>query len=385
MLDTTKCVLNGLNQIKYLKSRDRVHFADIPSNEGESNNQKFVKGTINTIDSLETINKVSNLKVFMKNYAKLRWRRFWFLSLPASLAALSILTFLPPKRIPATKSIPLYEKTETLYNSNYGESTTVSEGYVYNDSFSSFRVHGAENVFDNEDFKNYINLQLFNPDDYIDVKFNIDANGLITVYSINTGEYFDFTDYSDIEFDDSTDKYDQLFEKLVQVVKDSGRLTDESFEKLNRLTEDEKKTVVILVQKYVNKGEVFASGTKSKTALHVILAFMLVISGAVSGFYYDDKGKEAFRFRVLENVNGELYERYIDEVNLYLESIKYKEAYLAAEKERILKLEEEIKKNIAAGDQGKLLTRYEKKIISKAKKDEENSLKADIKKKVKSL
>ena len=67
--------------------------------------------------------------------------------------------------------------------------------------------------------------------------------------------------------------------------------------------------------------------------------------------------------------NGALNIDALAEVNMIFQTIRYKEEFLAAERERILLLWDEICENIAEKDREKLLTNYEKKLIKKEIKD----------------
>ncbi len=367
MLDTTKCVINNLNQFKYLKNRDRVHLKKIEVSDGESNNIRTTDGTLNRINYLETDNRVSNLHVFIKNYAKLRWRRFWFISLPAMLSVLSIASFFPPKRIPTTKELPAYEKVCTTYNSNYGEVEERSTGYVVDKGIGTYVLKDDKQALKNDSIKDTIRLQIYNEDDYINALIDINSKDLLSVNEIYTGDHYDFIDYTEMNFTDAGNNYDALYDKLVKLVKDSSWLSEDGLEMLENLNEDDKKTVIIEIEKYIDLGDIKVGVTKSKTLFKVIVIFMLVISGIVDIFYYDDKKEKAFEFVTLLHENGRLYEEYNRTVNLFFQAVKYKEAFLAAERERILLLNKEINENVASNESSKLLTGYEKKLIKRAK------------------
>lgn len=367
MLDTTKCVINNLNQFKYLKNRDRVHLKKIEVGNGESNNIRTTDGTLNRINYLETDNRVSNLHVFIKNYAKLRWRRFWFISLPAMLSVLSIASFFPPKRIPTTKELPAYEKVYTIYNSNYGEAEERNTGYVIDKGIRTYVLKDDNQALKNDSINDTIRLQIYNEDDYINALIDINSKDLLSVNEIYTGDHYDFTDYDEVNFTDDGNNYDALYDKLVKIVKDQSLLSEEGLEILENLNEDDKKTVIIEIEKYIDLGDVKVGVTKSKTLFKVIVIFMLVISGLVDAFYYDSNKKKVFEFVTLLHENGRLYEEYNRTVNLFFQAVKYKEAFLAAERERILLLNKEINENVASNESSKLLTGYEKKLIKRAR------------------
>lgn len=377
MLETTKCVLNSLNQVKYLRNRDRVHMSMMECDSGNCNNVRTISGKMDKIDELQTKNRVNNLRVFSRNYRKLRWRRFWFISLPAILTALTVGSFLPPKRIPVRKDIPAYERTVTYYNSLYGETTSTEVGYVIDKDLSSYQLPQGETEFSNKNVKDSVRLQIYNDDDYLNANVNISSNDLLNVTQVYTGDHYDFTDYDEMTFTDDAKKYDALYDKLVQIIKESELISEENLAVLDKLTEDEKKTVVIEVEKYVSLGNVNIKATKSKTFMRIVLIVMLIISLVIDWLYYDDKKLDTFSFKTLNHGNGELYECSKEIVNLFYESLKYKEAYLAAERERLLLLDEEIKRNVSVPDQDRLTTKYEKKIIKKAKSEREKSLSFD--------
>lgn len=390
MFDATKAVINNINQFKYIKNRDRVHVKKIPIEGSKTMVQQTRDGSFDTIDKLQNEYRINNLNVFFRNYGKLRWRRFWIVSLPAILASACVVSFFPPKRISSQDSLPTYEKTTKIYNSNFGEAVDTTIGYVYDGGTSTYDLADGLVGFKSSDIQDKVELKIYNQEDYLAATTNISSSDMLNVQNVHSGLYYDFTDYDNMDFKDVGRDYDKLYDKLIQTIKSNPSLNADTLELLESLDSDEKKEVIIEVQKYIYLGETDVIVTKSKVTLRIALFGALIASLLISGCWYfdsrvavkdsendDDKNNEiiykAVLFPELNHKNGLLKEEDEKCVNLLFQSLKYKEAFLAAERERLCKLDDEIADNIVSSDQDALLTKYEKKLIQKIRAEESRS------------
>lgn len=108
---------------------------------------------------------------------------------------------------------------------------------------------------------------------------------------------------------------------------------------------------------------------KPKTVLKAILIVLLAVNALINGLYLSEHKEALSDFKELKHDGeGYLFEYGKRKTNIIYESIRYKEAFLAAERERIKELEDEINKNINFSDRQKLFTRYEAKLLAKENK-----------------
>ena len=146
------------------------------------------------------------------------------------------------------------------------------------------------------------------------------------------------------------------------MLSNSGYVSRSIKETLTSLTEEEKKTVVIDVVKYTKIGEEEVSKVKSRVGARTILTLVLILYIIIEAYVISQDCIPGYT-KNLSQKNGELSQDYNEsELGVFFGPVKLREIYLKAERERVLKLKEEIEKNLEEGSEKKLLTRYERKI-----------------------
>lgn len=420
MFSAAKGFLNNLNQIKYIKNIDRVEMAKIPNPDDnlECNSEPFKDGSKEKIEYLQNDLRIDNLQIFSYSYFRLLWRRTWLFATPAVLASLLLGTVVSPQ-LSKKKDLPTYRVESTIYNSNFGESNKQEE-VIHTNGYNIVDegINGDESSLSNK-----VVLKVYNDYNYFTADFYLGDDGELTFKSGDTSMHHDFTDYESMPFTDCDDKYVSLFDKLVALIQESDSLPAAKIDVLTKLTEEEKKTIIIDVVRYVYLGETEVLVEKSKFGPGIVLFVLLCASILVDFVYFvsncgdcpqvfsrdelednpkdipqtskdnteeelDDEVKEDTQtskedteensanpvgkynvFPILSYKDGALNIDALAEVNMIFQTIRYKEEFLAAERERILLLWDEICENIAEQDREKLLTKYEKKLIKEKYSD----------------
>ena len=413
MFSAAKGFLNNLNQIKYIKNIDRVEMAKIPNPDDnlECNSEPFKDGSKEKIEYLQNDLRIDNLQIFSYSYFRLLWRRTWLFATPAVLASLLLGTVVSPQ-LSKKKDLP-------TYNSNFGESKKQEE-VIHTNGYNIVDegINGDESSLSDE-----VVLKVYDDYNYFTADFYLGEEGKLTFKSGDTSMHHDFTDYESMPFTDCDDKYVSLFDKLVALIQESDSLPAEKIDVLTKLTEEEKKTIIIDVVRYVYLGDTEVLVEKSKFGPSIVLFVLLCVSILVDVLYIvsnfgdcpqvfsrdelednpkdipqtskdntedelDDEVKEDTQnskedteensanpvgkynvFPILSYKDGALNIDALAEVNMIFQTIRYKEEFLAAERERILLLWDEICENIAEQDREKLLTKYEKKLIKEKYSD----------------
>lgn len=185
--------------------------------------------------------------------------------------------------------------------------------------------------------------------------------------------YYDVDEYKDVLFQETEDddKYALLFDRAVAIVRDSGYLSGKNKEILDALTASDKKEIIISVASYENHGKAEVILSKTRMPRKVILVIIAIIYDLILIFSYSYR-KDEVGVDILTHENGKLIDENTEYTgSLWYSALKIKEAFLAAEKERILMLSSEIDKNVAPEDRNRLLTGYEKRLIKKANKNKD--------------
>ncbi len=370
MLDTTKTIINNLNQFKFLKNIDRVTLEKETSTE--TNNIVNESGSKDKIMKLQGDMRVSNLKTFAGNYFTLRAYRFVVVTLPALLSAAAIWLVQTPSRVDKNDTAHYYVRNETIYDSDAGVSTTIKDTYDLGDSgeFFGHQLVQPENGEVITYASNKILIEYHNGEKCLTADLKIDGNGEMTVSSADVvNNYIDINNNDGLNFqDENDDEYVSLFDRALAIIEESSSLSKDEKELLDSITNSEKQSIILNIVTYQDKGNVEVILSKTRIPRKVILGLIAFIYDVLLIASYNYR-KEEFGTTCLDHKNGTLVtERDVYDGSVWFSALKMKEAFLAAEKERILLLNKEIVENVRESDRNKLLTSYEKKLIKKAGK-----------------
>lgn len=373
MLSTLKTLINSYNQKTYLKNRNGIKLEKLDTGKEDCKNIVHTKGSLEEIDKLEKDARIHNLNVFISNYFSIRKYRFRYVSLPAVLVSAAIYAFTLPSKIELDGSVTKYNKETTIYSLSDGvyecSEQTCALGEIAD--FFNCAVVSPEgiNVEDVTDPQNKITLKMHDYERAINASINWKSDGNLEYSSFSSVlDYLDTEEFEDINFGslDDESEFLKLFDRIVNTLKNSGYINSKSKDLIDSLSESEKKEIFITITKYDNPEEVNARLSRSILPDKICFAMIVLLYCVYVFYFYYSKKKH---YSVYDyNVNeGYLYQKNNRRVpeNLFYEAIKVKEAFKMAEKERILLLWEEIKNNVANEDRGKILTKYEKKLIKK--------------------
>lgn len=370
MLDTTKTIINNLNQFKFLKNIDRVTFEKEMSTE--TNNVVNESGSKDKIMKLQGDMRVSNLKTFASNYFTLRAYRFVVVSLPALLSAAAIWLIQTPSRVDKNDTAHYYVRNETIYDSDAGVSTTVKDTYDLGDSGEIFshQLVQPENGEVITYATNKLLIEYHNGEACLTADLKIEGNGKMTVSSADVvNNYIDINNNDGLSFQDGNDdEYVALFDRALAIIEESSSLSKDEKDLLDSITNSEKKSIILNIIIYQDKGNVEVILSKTRIPRKVVLGLIAFIYDVLLIASYNYR-KDEFGTTCLDHKNGNLVtEGDVYDGSVWFSALKMKEAFLAAEKERILLLNKEIVENVRESDRNKLLTSYEKKLIKKAEK-----------------
>lgn len=372
MLDFTKTVINNLNQIKYLKNIDRITLEK--KLDVDTNSPVKLEGSSLRIKELEGENRVNNLKICLKNYFFVRGTRFLMISMPALLTALAISTFFTPKRVERPGKATECTMEETIYSSNDGLCEKEPEKFYKLGDVADIFKHVIVDPKDAKPLKSTaslngsIDVKIHNGEKSVTAEISLGSDGAMSIGGANVvNNYYDTDEYKDLVFREyEENEYNALFDRIVEMLMNSRYLSADGKKVLESLTQDEKREIILHIVKYddIKPAEVIFS--KTRLPRRIILTLISIIYWAVIGIFYYNNGLRVYD---LENNDGKLCESACkrDAENLFYEALKVKEAFMAAERDRISNLKEEIDKNVANSDRNKILTRYERKLLSNAK------------------
>lgn len=371
MLDTTKTIINNINQFKFLRNIDRVSLKKDANTQ--TNNVVSEEGNKDRIMELQTDLRVNNLHVFRESYFALRLYRFFVLTLPALITAGAIGLLSTPSRVNKNDTATHYTKEETLYKFGEGVATQTKEVYDldWTGDFFGHKIVSPEGVSVEDGVNDKITFKIHDGETCVTGSVNISNDGAMTANSAGVvNNYYDVDEYQDVTFNETEDDemYALLFDRVVALVKDSGYLNSKNEEILDALTASDKKVIVLSIASYENHGKAEVILSKTRMPRKVMLIIIAAIYDLVLALTYSYR-KDEIGVDVMTHENGKLIDQSTEYTgSLWFSSLKIKEAFLAAEKERILMLASEIDKNVAPEDRGKLLTGYEKRLVKKANK-----------------
>lgn len=364
MFDLSKAIINNLNQAKYLKNIKRVSAKEIDNGRAYKAPVQSSNPSIKSIKELENLQstiRVKNLKYFASSYAYLKFQRFFAITLPAMLTAVTIGLGCAPSRV-EDGTVSTYKVTDTIYHSELGQTESEYTGYVRGDGHKFLQ----NKVIENDNFKELTStssklyFKIYNESETFTATFDLGSEGKIIYSSSDVYNHIDLSNYEDIIFNELENDYSVIYDQVVDMVLNNNSISKSRRETLEALTDDEKKTIVIEIIQYINQGKKDVPMTKShKTTMIIMIIVTLIylLVDAINVFVYEHIPGTTWD---ISNYNGGL-EQTKDKVKkgAFFGTIKLKEEFLAAERDRIKLIRKEIEDNLEDGAVAKLLTKYE--------------------------
>ena len=370
MFRLSKAILNNLNQMKFLKNINNLELKSSSTDSTETkdmiNKEEY---SLSNIISLETTNREANLRIFAKYYSRIRLQRFVLVSLPAILGAATMAVSFLPNRYDDKGTGKVFDGNHKLYHSELGK-TEYTEGYYLRgdiDTFTARHVAQSENREETRVYRSdKLYFKMYDNENAISVDFNMADNGELYLKKVLTKDFIDTTDYKQYDFSNMDSEYDSLVNRILEILRASDDLSEEEKNILNTLSEQEVKVIVTEVIKYTDLEEVDLMKSKTRKPFKVFLFIDLFVYILIEICLLRSRGTGSFY--ELHNDNGTLKTSlYRKDINVIYGPLKFKEEFLAAERDRINRIKEEIEKNVNIFDVNAtpILTRYEKKLKPK--------------------
>ena len=370
MFRLSKAILNNLNQIKYIKNINNLELKTSSTDSTETKDMiDKEEYSLSRIISLETIDRETNLRIFTRYYSRLRLKRFVLISLPAIIGAATMAVSFLPDRYDSKGTGKVFDGNHKLYHSEFGE-TEYTEGYYLRGDLDTFTARHVAQSENREETKVYrsdkLYFKMYDDVNSISVDFTMSDNGELYVKKVLTKDFLDTTDYKQYDFSNMDAEFDSLVNRILEILRTSDNLSDEEKNVLNTLSKEEVKVIVTEVIKYTDLEEVELMKSKSRKPLKVFLFIDLFIYILVEICLLRSKGIGSLY--EIYNEDGILRTSlYRKDLNIFYGPLKFKEEFLAAERDRINKIKEEIEKNVNIFDVNAtpILTNYEKKLKQK--------------------
>lgn len=367
IFETTRAVFNNLNQIKYLKNINKVKL----KKENPMENRKDLmpynsKPSIEKLKELESDIRVTNLQNFVSSYAYLKAQQFVVVTVPAILGAVALGLSVAPSKYTSEGKITTYDVKEITYNSELGEIYNSYVGYKrggWNSTVKNTVVDPGEMTMLPSVTNSRLNFKIYDGMDAVFAEFIIYSNGELSLSSSKLVDYIELDSIKDAIYQELDDEYPVVFDKVIDMLNNSRSVSDSTKEILKKLTDSEKKTIIMEIVKYTKLADEKVMMNKSTKVPRNILFFMMIAYIAIETGVIFINDLEPGKTKNLYYNKGKLSRDGIDsELGIIFGPTKLKEAFLAAERERILRIKDEIAENLEEGSYQKLLTRYERKV-----------------------
>lgn len=371
MLSTIKAIINNLNQFPYRKNINNVQVKT--SGVANSNAKNLIPAqehSLDEINRLETKVREKNLKVFSIAYFTVRSARFLYISLPAMLTASTIAYCFSPNYLNIHKDVDIYKGVHKLYNSELGV-TEYEDKYLTLDTLESLanpyisdngeEIEVTDYIKDDElVFKIYDDLNSFL------AKFSINSDGELTLNNYVVGSIIDFNEYGEYDFSPVDQDYDLLVTKTINILLESGVLSEKESTVLKNLSESDRRVIVTEIHNYfmtekenilVSKSKLFS---KSMFIILTICYYFALVMGLSQKkpHYLKCKGPK------IKNEKGELsFEKDSKEIyyGLIYGPLAIREEFIKAEYDRIMRIKNEIEEHTNPYANS-ILTKYERSL-----------------------
>lgn len=353
MFKLTKAIINNINDKNYLKNKDSLKSSKL-STEHSNEMQKIVE--------LEEKNRHENLKIYIKNIAKLRAKQVTLIATPLLLGGLTIASFANAK-FTKMKTIDRVCHITTL---EFDEEALLSqEETFYARSYSLFgdKINYVDENTKNGffgDFSSYALLYYGDGSDSLQVKFDIN-NDNTWQYNSHTNNLYDKSANPHKEAINEVDEqYKELIKEATETFIKQADLSEEEIAYLHEIVSNNENDIIVKLNKCVNLGSMDLEVYKYhwiRCTLAVIADIVLLIFAIK--YYYDDPPRQ----RIIAD-GSRLIETWCFSPNLFMAASKYshRQAFLTAEENRINSINSILESN---GISDNILSKYEKKLVKK--------------------
>lgn len=361
-----KTMINNLNSMKYIRNINRVRPADIPCSQS-SNNPVTKPASLDKIIKVEEDIRHNNLKVFANTYGVAKIQKFVVVTLPALIGAATIASFVAPTHYEKQKNLTIYNVETTTLASDLGQNVETEK--YYNAMSSKEIIDQPELKYLSASTSDEVRFRIYDGTKSIVAKLTMNADGSLSVTSVDAEDVIDMTGFEEKEYGDIDPKYAQLFDDIIEIIKDSSAISKSEAEELSRLTSLEKSKIIVQIIDKTELGKEAVTINASRVGLRVVLLIILGLYLLFEWGIIADMGGLDDNTPISVNDEGRLSKGGNEEFGLFFGPIKYREVFMRAERERIINAWELAKENIAPEDQYKIFTHFEKKLIKKHEKN----------------
>lgn len=361
MFEVTKAIINNLNEIPYLKNKNRISFIE-SRKENSINKVEINKDQICAeLEDLQIAVRHDNLKLFGLNMLKARAKQFAIITAPALLVAGNVALWASPSSKIKTESLNTYQRTETVFNEDEMLYSDVGDTLYYSTFLGrTYANDNAANLSGNAGTILY--FQITEELDGFLSTFTISSEGKLYLSDVDDGSYIDLNDYDLTDATELEDKYKLLINEVINLMSESSYLNNTEKERLLEISESDKKDILAKIVEIEYIGKTDVDVVKSRWMWRIILSIVAIIYIWVLVSIYRENGP--FESTVLENDNGSLSEgEYTEDLGLVFLGLKYKEIFLQAERDRIKRIYDLSQDILSYQDANTILTKYEKKLI----------------------
>lgn len=360
-----KYLLNNLKEATYLRNIDRVEFDSTKTDSNDMLNERDLKRRRDKLDEVQIFMRHNNLHVYVKNMLKFRVNQVLTLAVPIALAAGTVASFVSPyKRVVSKNFTDVYVKESTVLSNTEGQITDIGGKYYYDTSSLS---DDYKYVNENDDDYNWnacmdnLTYQISDGVNSALAQFSYSSEGKLSFEGVDIGNYIDVSEYDFSNATDVDEKYEKLFDEVLNLIKEQGDLTDAQRQMLDDLAESPDKKTIINIIRYDNIGAGATDIYKTRFWQRFFLSIASFIYGLLLFAVCKDGDVSKGTQLCAENGNLGTYDN--RNIGFWHVALKYKEAFIKAETERI-KMANEMAEEYVRDDQvDSLFIEFEKKLL----------------------
>lgn len=367
-----KYFFNNLKESKYLSNIDRVEFDSTKSYGNNELSDRELQKRRDELDAVQIHSRHRNMRLYMKNMLGFRCNQLFSFVIPTALAVGTVASFVAPYRRVADKEFSnTYVKESTILSNNDGKISENKDIYYYDDGFFSLNddkfVNENNHIFYGGSYSDSLVYQISDGVDSALAKFTYDSEGKLTFNGVDVGKYIDVNEYDFSEASAIDEKYEGLFDDVLNMILSEEELSSEAKETIKTLAESEKHDIIINLSRYNDIGESTTQVYKNRFWQRAILLVASCLYGMLLYAIYKDG--DLSKGTKLSSRDGELQESKNQNIGFWHVGLKYKEAFIKAETDRIKKAHELANEYVADEDIDTLFTRFEKKLTLFDKKE----------------
>lgn len=360
-----KYFFNNLKEAKYLSNIDRVEFDSARTDANSLLSDREISKRREELDDIQIRVRHNNMRIYLKNMFDHRLKQVFSLAVPTALVVGTVASFVAPyRRVVDKKFTDTIVKESTILSNTNGQINDNSDIYYYSSSFFSLNeytfVKDNEHGYSSSLCYDNLTYQISDGIDSVLAKFSYDSEGKLTFNSVDVGKYIDVSEYDFSESSAIDEKYERLFDDVLNLILSEDDLSSEAKETLKVIAESEKKNIIINIVNYENVGAGTAEIYKSRFFQRFILLIVTGLYGAL--LYACCKDGDMTKGTKLYVYDGELQERENSKIGFLHVGLKYKEAFIRAEVERIKKAQELAEEYVSEYDVSDLFTSFEKNL-----------------------